>query len=899
MAASAASPVYVRTGGDDANCDGSVDVDYPGGGPGVACAVKTVVKGVELVDAGGTVYVAPGTYVEGPQVVIGKDVTIIGAAKTTTIIKPSADTGSGSGDAGAWILVNDGKIFNLSKVTLDGLGKNIRQGIRYKGSGTVDDVAIQNMVYPGYAGWGIAQGWTTTTAMNLTVTNSTFTNFGRVGILIDEGSGPSTATISGNTFTGKGVGDHLDYAVEVEGGAQATISNNTITNCRGVASSDGSVSAAIFITTYFAPGSGATITGNTLTGNTTGVAVGYNASDSSTVAASNNCIHSNDHGITSTAPSVDADNNWWGSINGPFNATNNPAGLGDEVSDEVTFLPWLDACGGSPIGGHFRNTTTLEEFISVQQAVDDADTLAGHTILPVTDGPFPGSATIGKAGVIIDLGGKTFSGGSPAFIITADDVTVQNGILDGWTGTGNNPTAAIEVQAGADNFNLLRSEVLRWKDGLELQGSVTSFKVVGNWFHDNTESGLQVNSAGLVNGVLTIEGNLFKENGGTGIQNDSGSPLKAEYNSWGDYGGPASGDGISADVDADPWTFVEPFIDVDPDSELLLRNVNENQVFDVKLKVDAQRLYGLSFKFTWDSAYLTLNSSTFASPWVGKCADLGSSPGIVKYRCNLEYPTAEFTADGGTILTLNFTANGGGLLGNGPWDSFFDISHLAVDTSAGAVGGARIWVNNAGYGAPSSAARDITDTDDGKVVITGLANYTGFVDLQGRTNDSGALVQVFNAASKSTSIELANASSAAGGGYTTAHLTPQVITVGNTYFLFVDRALYLPTTIMFTDPLLPGPPPIPTDWEDAKLLSQRPLTPLNLVFLLGGDAVSNDLIDILDAGCIGNAYLPGTPGATTCGSQGSSDVTGDGYTDMLDLTLMGGNFTLNFSPWTP
>ncbi len=209
---------------------------------------------------------------------------------------------------------------------------------------------------------------------------------------------------------------------------------------------------------------------------------------------------------------------------------------------------------------------------------------------------------------------------------------------------------------------------------------------------------------------------------------------------------------------------------------------------------------------------------------------------------------------------MNFTANGPGLIGDGPWNSFFDISHLAVDTSAGAVGGARIWVNNTGYGAPSTTTRDITDTDDGKVVITGLANYTGFVDLQGRTNDSGALVQVYSAASKSTSIELANATSAPGGGYTTTHLTPQVITVGNSYYLFVNRALYLPTTIMYTDPLLPGPPPIPTDWEDSKLLSQRPLTPLNLVFLLGGDAVSNDLIDILDTGCIGNAYLPGTPG---------------------------------------
>ncbi len=199
--------------------------------------------------------------------------------------------------------------------------------------------------------------------------------------------------------------------------------------------------------------------------------MGYDASDSSTVSASNNCIYDNDYGITSTAPSVDADYNWWGSINGQFNPTNNPAGLGDEVSDEVTFTPWLDACGGSPIGGHFRNTTTSEEFITVQAAAEDAETVYGHTIIPITDGSFPGTSTIAKAGVIVTSAAELFTGRSPAFIITADDVTIQNGILDGWTGTGNNPTAAIQVQAGADNFSLLRSEVLRWKDGLELQGA--------------------------------------------------------------------------------------------------------------------------------------------------------------------------------------------------------------------------------------------------------------------------------------------------------------------------------------------------------------------------------------------------------------------------------------------
>ena len=43
---------------------------------------------------------------------------------------------------------------------------------------------------------------------------------------------------------------------------------------------------------------------------------------------------------------ITATGNWWGDPSGPFNSTTNPSGLGESVSDGVTFDPWLliDAC---------------------------------------------------------------------------------------------------------------------------------------------------------------------------------------------------------------------------------------------------------------------------------------------------------------------------------------------------------------------------------------------------------------------------------------------------------------------------------------------------------------------------------------------------------------------------
>jgi hypothetical protein len=256
-------------------------------------------------------------------------------------------------------------------------------------------------------------------------------------------------------------------------------------------------------------------------------------------------------------------------------------------------------------------------------------------------------------------------------------------------------------------------------------------------------------------------------------------------------------------------------------------------------------------------------------------------------------PTPEYDADGGTVATFSFTAVAP-LTGDGPWLTYLDVDYVEARTSAATTGGVKVFVNNAGYNAPSTLQRDITDGDDGEVRILGLANYTGFVDLQSRTNESGATITVYNQQAQLGSVAYASGTSSAGGGYGTAHILPEVLVVGTTYWIQVDAPLYLPTTQLAFSP---GSPPVPTDWEDNAVLVNRPLTTLATVLLLGGDATDDQAVDVLDLTCIGSSYQ--ATSACTGGPGANADVTGDGLIDILDLSLAGGNYYKVSSPWVP
>jgi len=246
-------------------------------------AFATIQDAVSAANPGDEIQVAAGEYVEVGQIVIDKDLTIIGDNNETTIIKPIQNIEN-------WFLVEAGNTFDLSHVTLDGEGKNIRAAIRTHGSGSIENCIIKNIAQSTYLGWGIALTWSTPD-QDWTISQNVFENIERVGILVDGHS--NSATITGNTFIGNGDGDWVGYGVEVGDGAYATINGNTITDYRGVAESDGSTSAAILVTSFFGPDPEALITGNTIENNTTGVYVGYEEDDTSDVTATGNTFNNN------------------------------------------------------------------------------------------------------------------------------------------------------------------------------------------------------------------------------------------------------------------------------------------------------------------------------------------------------------------------------------------------------------------------------------------------------------------------------------------------------------------------------------------------------------------------------------------------------------------------------
>jgi hypothetical protein len=123
---SAASTIYVRPDGDDTLCNGEFDA------PASAapnCAVKSIQQGITLVDVGGTVNVAAGTYIE--NVVVNKTAELSGAGIDTTIVYPAVSNPNCGGGSlcGSNIMLVQASDVTIHGFTLDGDNPAITSGV--------------------------------------------------------------------------------------------------------------------------------------------------------------------------------------------------------------------------------------------------------------------------------------------------------------------------------------------------------------------------------------------------------------------------------------------------------------------------------------------------------------------------------------------------------------------------------------------------------------------------------------------------------------------------------------------------------------------------------------------------------------------------------------------------
>lgn len=214
----AATPIFVRPGGNDTACNGEVDLDHS-----VAiephCAVQTINQGINIVDIGGTVNLGPGIFTE--NITVDKWVTLSGAGSgnnpiNNTILRKfdnsSVVTISASGNSasepiilqdfriepvnvyGVWI---PGSISDLTLSNIQVIGSDPRDnsesevGLWVATSASVNRFNVTNSAFDHLTyGWYLQKhgdwGPAGSNVTNLNVTNTSFSHNGAKGAYVEK-----------------------------------------------------------------------------------------------------------------------------------------------------------------------------------------------------------------------------------------------------------------------------------------------------------------------------------------------------------------------------------------------------------------------------------------------------------------------------------------------------------------------------------------------------------------------------------------------------------------------------------------------------------------------------------------------------------------------------------------
>jgi hypothetical protein len=541
-----------------------------------------------------------------------------------------------------------------------------------------------------------------------------------------------------------------------------------------------------------------------------------------------------------TGSQLDASPNWWGSIAGP------QAG---QIAGSVVFDPWCANAACTTTMTYAGGIVTVPSGTSAPgiQALIDGAPNGTTIILPGEAIPaYAGGFIVGRPGIKIKLQpGTIIKNNSPCFTITADDV-----IIEGY-GAKCVPTAGsdgILIGAGSDQVAILGLEIdgtdETTDDGIALTGDHTDLQLLDMYIHNLGGDGIDF-GAGVYSGTFDVAGNYLKVNAGFDMAYaGTTGPLKVEYNNFDLSTTPAAE--ISGSLDYTPWTYAA--LSMVSSGSPALNKVAVGETITYTISLDPQQVYGAEFDLVIPSN-LSVVSISCNTVWDG--CTVPSSP----YTNPLHFygyegagfnsPTVVYT-----VVLQGVTAGAGLVLDLDETDDKFATFMLG----------------------PTNMLYGNALTDGTVTVIGKQAAVTAKVTLQGRSDNSGALLTF-------------TAGTIMGYSYSGASNYWGNISLANvvddTYPITIAKANYLAVTA--------------NSLKSVAISSSK--ISLTTIMLLGGNVtgpmgVVDEAIDLLDASAIGGSF----------NHPGPYDVNGNGLVDIYDLTLVGGNYGLTSATaysWAP
>jgi len=265
----------------------------------------------------------------GASAPIGSGNGIIATADKVSQVDINTVQGNRNDDHGVLLSsTDDMSDVSIKDSTFDNNDRNrdsVGSGVFFDSTDDMDNAGAENVMSNGnHVGFRFdVKG---ENGRNLYVRTSTANNNDEEGILVDGSDDLSDIVIDGNSLSDNNIGITLR---STDRGDTLLVTNNDV---------DGDEGTGIGIQLQAI---GVEVTGNSVRDNLIGIKA-ERASDSN--INGNNIARNEDFGIDALGlkpgEMLDATNNWWGEPSGP-DAGGNPNGLGDNLTDKVSFEPWL------------------------------------------------------------------------------------------------------------------------------------------------------------------------------------------------------------------------------------------------------------------------------------------------------------------------------------------------------------------------------------------------------------------------------------------------------------------------------------------------------------------------------------------------------------------------------